>query len=81
MGGAQLLASLPPASLAASGVWCGSERSSPSIHTSIAPNTAAAMQRAVTVIRIRSSVPNSGGSSAAIWCSMASAKSPSTCRM
>ena len=37
----------------------------PSIHTSIAPNTAAAMHRAVTVMRIRSSVPGFGGSSPA----------------
>ena len=39
----------------------GSDRSSPSIQTSIAPNTAAAMHRAVTVICIRSSVPGFGG--------------------
>ena len=39
----------------------GSERSSPSIQTSIAPNTAAAMHRAVTVMCIRSSVPGFGG--------------------
>ena len=43
----------------------GSERSRPSIHTSIAPKTAAAMQRAVTVMCMRSSVPGSGGLSPA----------------
>lgn len=38
----------------------GKDRS-PSIHTSIAPNTAAAMQRAATVTRSRASVPARGG--------------------
>ena len=46
----------------------GSERSWPSIQTSIAPKTAAAMHRAVTVMCMRSSVPGSGGSSSARCC-------------